>query len=311
LAERESEMGYACPVCDGRVEMKYGAEPDLVFRATRDLSDWYRCERCGSLSIQPCVPQAVLAKYYRSNYSPHLGRPEDLTNMTVRDGPTFVLSEMRHRLRTDSPRVLDLGCGNGWFMFNVKKLYPRATVEGVDYRIEYAERNLHGLQGVHLTAGGLEAFRARERFDVIASFQVLEHLQRPEGYVEVVKRCAKEGCLVFTDVPRCDSALALRFGNRWVNMDTPRHRVLYTRGALRALFEPLGALEMFDYGYVEDVISSVFLSVGLRPEFLMGVGRGRILRRIAARLVGAMKLVPLDDRTVVTTTYTYGGFGRE
>jgi hypothetical protein len=57
-----------------------------------------------------------------------------------------------------------------------------------------------------------------------------------------------------------------------------------------------------DYGYAEDVLSSVFLVLGLPAEALMGDGPSRDLRRVLAKGIEVSRLLPLNDRTIAVVT---------
>jgi SAM-dependent methyltransferase len=214
----------------------------------------------------------------------------------------IALNLAKNRIPVEDPCVLDVGCGNGWFLYNVKAHFPKATLVGLDLDVSAAVRNLAPVGGAILHECEVSRFKTDLRFDLITSFQVLEHVQNPGDYVDLVRRHAAASCLVLTDVPRLGSTLSRLCGRNWVNLDTPRHRVMYTRKALRRLLGDLGPVSFHDYGYAEDVLSSVFLVLGLPAEALMGDGPSRDLRRVLAKGIEVSRLLPLNDRTIAVVT---------
>ena len=99
--------------------------------------------------------------------------------------------------------VLDIACGSGYGSFELSKSNP-IQVTGVDISlksIEYAKskynnRNLEYLQG---DATNLPF--SDNTFDVIVSFETIEHLQDYELFVQEISRCSKDNALLVISTP--------------------------------------------------------------------------------------------------------------
>jgi glycosyltransferase involved in cell wall biosynthesis/SAM-dependent methyltransferase len=103
----------------------------------------------------------------------------------------------------EGKRVLDAACGTGYGSY-ILKILGAAEVIGVDSdpaAIELARRSYESagldFQVADVTARGL----AFPRFDVIASFETLEHLRDPERFLENVKEWLAPGGLLLISCP--------------------------------------------------------------------------------------------------------------
>jgi len=118
--------------------------------------------------------------------------------------PLFAVDLARHhaaygfaRSRIGSGRVLDLGCGTGYGTAALTG--AGASVLGID-RIAPDAVNLSGgalfaradLRGIPLAAGS---------FDLVTSFQVIEHLEDPTPYLETIARLLRPEGLAIVSTP--------------------------------------------------------------------------------------------------------------
>lgn len=98
-------------------------------------------------------------------------------------------------------RVLDIACGPGYGA-RLLKLAGAREVAGIDRdarTIEFARRR-YGAPGVEFRcADGAEAAAGEPPFDLIVSFETLEHVEDPEAFLEGLKaRLAPDGLLILS-----------------------------------------------------------------------------------------------------------------
>jgi SAM-dependent methyltransferase len=113
---------------------------------------------------------------------------------------TKVVDEaMRRGIVFDRRRVLDIGCGAGYLLKEVKRRAPSAHVTGT----EYVAAALEAIAGVMPEAERQALDITRERlpstFDVVFCTEVLEHLLRPhDALAHIVAMVAPGGVAVLT-----------------------------------------------------------------------------------------------------------------
>jgi SAM-dependent methyltransferase len=140
------------------------------------------------------------------------------------------------------PRVLDLGAGNGYFVYLARKEFGLCAhgVEISANEIRYAK----AMFGVELCNIPLERFQSR--FDLVTCFNVLEHVRDPLSLLGKMRERVCAGGLLFltTPSPACIHRRVLG-ARRWNMIDPPHHINIFSREACarlleRAGFRPLG-----------------------------------------------------------------------
>jgi len=91
--------------------------------------------------------------------------------------------------------ILDLGCGTSTNFVNLLKLYPRTKYVGIEPSKEYCLRARHHLSGLNATIINSYAYhlydKLQEKFDIVVSFSVLEHVYRRLDYLRSAKECLR------------------------------------------------------------------------------------------------------------------------
>jgi SAM-dependent methyltransferase len=154
-------------------------------------------------------------------------------------------------------RVLELGAGRGAFAAKVR---PRSYV-GLELSAAAASQARQ--RGIEVYKHSVEE-HAKEHagnYDVVCSFQVLEHIPDPRNFIESSLKCLKSGGKLIFSVPREDGFLG-RQSNNALNMP-PHHSTRWSDTALRAI-AGLFHLQIVAFGY--DMLSDLHVrsySVGL------------------------------------------------
>jgi SAM-dependent methyltransferase len=97
-------------------------------------------------------------------------------------------------------RILDVGCGAGVMTAH---LHRYGDVTGIDFSTSAIEAARGLAPGIRFMSGTLEALPSDERFDVIAMFDVLEHIPRGDrpGFLRDVRSRLADRGLVFVSTP--------------------------------------------------------------------------------------------------------------
>ncbi len=130
--------------------------------------------------------------------------------------------------------VLDIGCSTGGFLYQLNQQFP-ADYEllGTDVAgpaLDYAES-----RGVPiLRSSFLDHDFAGKRFDAVAFWAVLEHLNQPRRFLAKAATVLKPGAHCFVLVPNMKS-LAVRLLGRRYRYITPEHVNYFTAETLRRM----------------------------------------------------------------------------
>jgi len=93
-------------------------------------------------------------------------------------------------------KILDLGCGTANNFINLLKLYPQVYYVGVEPSKQSYLRAQQNLKGLNATIINSYAYKVhekiKEKFDIVVSFSVLEHVYRRMDYLLSAKECLKD-----------------------------------------------------------------------------------------------------------------------
>lgn len=124
-----------------------------------------------------------------------------------------------------SDTVLEIGCGKGAFAQKIKSL---------DYTgLEFSKQAVQFASELRLNIlnESIEdhAIKNSESYDVVCSFQVLEHVARPSSFIKSSIKCLKPGGLLIYSIPSADSFIT--FFNDILNLP-PHHLTWYSDESL-------------------------------------------------------------------------------
>ncbi len=262
-----------CFLCNTPGEVLYSAMRDRSFGAPGEWSE-RRCPKpdCGLVWLDPQPTPEDIGKAYQTYYTHN--QPAPGTSL-LRDavygvwrsylrvrlgyqtgvgpawraifsplallhpgGPDELDSAAMYLPAPTSPaRVLDVGCGSGVLLARMKSL-------GWE------------VQGVEVDPGGVTAARARgvavhqgqltdakfpdHHFDAVHSAHVIEHVHDPVALLRECFRILKPGGKLVILTPNTASFGHKHFGSAWLNLDPPRHLILFNQQTLRSAAEQQG-----------------------------------------------------------------------
>lgn len=165
-------------------------------------------------------------------------------------------------------RVLDVGCGSGVLLARMKSL--GWDVDGVEVdpqAVEAARR-----RGVPVRLGSLQDQRfPSNSFEAVHSAHVIEHVHDPAALLRECFRVLKPGGTLVILTPNLGSWGHRKFGSAWLNLDPPRHLVLFSAIPLRRLAEKLG----FRVLRLDTTIRSAWV-YGALSHCIRGTGRAEM-----------------------------------
>ncbi|MEY2340568.1 class I SAM-dependent methyltransferase [Acidithiobacillus sp. IBUN Pt1247-S3] len=298
----EDELEYLdqCPVC-GRNESKllYEGVTDRVFFSAPGKWTLYQCKGCGSAYLNPRPTPASIGLAYQSYFTHE--ESEDLVphgglrrlKRSLRNGylnscykaslepsnklGAWLIPMLPQRRRIDesvrhlpshneSKRVLNIGCGNGHFLKTAIQLGWEAWGIDLDEKaVEVARRT-----GANVSVGGFpDTGLPSESFDYITLNHVIEHVHSPLDALKEVYRLLKPGGKIWIATPNINSIGHCIFGRHWLNLDPPRHLVIFNINSLHDI------LRLAGFGAIHSIYSvtpsrgvyeaSFRINIGLDP----------------------------------------------
>ena len=271
----ELETVSACPVCGSteRTVLFDGLKDNVFFVA---LGKWilHSCTQCNSAYLDPRPSRASIGKAYGSYYTHAVGtgRENDKklaffkrlrrmmsngylnhrfgTNRFPASGlgqwVAKLLPSQREILDTEfrylpkptqGQRLLDIGCGNGFFLASAKEAGWQVSGVEPDPVAAAVARD----RGVHVMVGTVDLLADESNcFDVITLSHVIEHVHEPQKLLESVHRLLKPGGVIYVETPNIESHGAALFKKEWRGLESPRHLVLFNLVSLSELLFTTG-----------------------------------------------------------------------
>jgi SAM-dependent methyltransferase len=263
-----------CPACgDARRATLHEGLTDRTFRSAPGRWRLVRCGGCASAYLDPRPTRATVALAYRTYYT-HAEEPEStapaglparlrialangelnrrwgysaepaaragfLVGRLAPGRAALVGRSIRHLPARPGGALLDVGCGAGGFIAQMRRLGWRA--EGLEP--DPAAAAVARAAGLTVTVSALEDLAPdafAHRFDAVTLNHVIEHLHAPEDALRRVRPLLAPGGLLWVATPNLRALGHRRYGRDWVALDPPRHMVLFHRPSLEALLRRCG-----------------------------------------------------------------------
>ncbi len=184
-----------------------------------------KCPSCGLVYVTPQIPMEEMrarlrgSQYWNEEYLPSYA----VVDLATRYAEPL---EMMKPYFTGSHRLLDVGCGAGFFMAEARK--HGWEVEGVEIlpsAVEYARKEFN--LKVHI--GEIAELPLPDgHYDVITMWETIEHLQNPMAILEQVNRLLRPGGLLALSTPNFSSLVRLLIRYRWPSIGPGDHIIYFT-----------------------------------------------------------------------------------
>lgn len=136
-------------------------------------------------------------------------------------------------------RILDYGCGLGWFLDALGDEWERLGAETSARALEFCSKHyrfrVRTMQLFH-DGNGID----EGDFDVILCHHVIEHLDDPELLAQAAHCATKRGGHLIISTPDFESPCAKRFGANYRLLHDPTHISLFSQDGLLRLLRDTG-----------------------------------------------------------------------
>ena len=182
-----------------------------------------KCKNCGFVFNEKIPSLELLTEHY-SQYS--YGSKGYLSPITIKSY-NILLDEFEKYRKVG--RILDVGCGRGWFLVEARKRGWEV------YGTEYSEKavELCKSAGIKMFQGELDVnnFDGIE-FDVITSFEVIEHINNPNEDLQKIHSLLRKEGLFYCTTPNFNSLMRYYLKEDYNVIGYPEHLSYYTKKTL-------------------------------------------------------------------------------
>ena len=224
-----------CPICgrDPAQTLRYDFAP---YRAVS-------CSRCGLVFLSPRLTESAILKLYSDQeyyVSEVAGQGYDEYLEVQHNWIRTFTRRLNQIAKYQKPgRVLDIGCGPGFFLEAAQtKGYDAFGLDPSDYIVKVAGEKF----GERIQKGVIEsADYPAEHFDLVVAFDTFEHVYHPLEWLTAARRVlrspdpasGKPGGLLAITTPDPTSLLAKISGKKWVSFKLPEHVFYWSPETIR------------------------------------------------------------------------------
>jgi len=183
--------------------------------------DLVKCSNCNLVFIEK-IPLKKELEYYYNNY----GSNQILSPFTVKSY-NYLLNEFEHYRSFN--KILDVGTGMGYFLDEAKK--RNWNVYGTE--LSESKKQLCINKGIDVL--DLDLQNNNIQFDIITSFEVIEHLNTPVDEMKKISRNLRKGGLFYCTTPNFNSLSRYFLKSRFNIISYPEHLCYFTPGSLNYL----------------------------------------------------------------------------
>jgi SAM-dependent methyltransferase len=227
-----------CNLCGSDACISLFKAKDLRFYTGQEFT-LVKCTKCELVYLDPIPAEEEISTYYPPAYFGEKESLADRQSLRSSDYETDKLSQMhRSGILSQKGRILDIGCGNGAFLANMKQRnWEVYGIETAKIAADYAQEEI-GTSVINKKIQ--DAGFASQYFDVITLWHVLEHLPDPSAALAEVHRILKPQGQLLISLPNFQSLQAQLMKSDWYHLDVPRHIYHFTPKTISELLAKTG-----------------------------------------------------------------------
>jgi SAM-dependent methyltransferase len=190
--------------------------------------------------------------------------------MALRRSMKRHLDQMARYLSSQPGAVLEIGCAYGFFLDEAQRRFERVVgIDVAESAVDHARTHfkVNALGGAFLDVPFEE-----QSFDVICLWDTIEHLDRPDLFLQKARRLLQPDGRLFLTTGDISSLNARVRGSKWRQIHPPSHLHYFSRDSITKLLERVGfrvmGIETAAYYHtLHNILASIQLRGGLTGRF--------------------------------------------
>ncbi len=226
-----------CPACGHNDWISKGQIKD--YSVSGEWFELRECTFCGLKATWPQPQPNEIGRYYASrDYISHSDTRTGLINQLYHRARNYMMRRKLNWVNEASGRtsglLLDVGAGTGHFArYMMDHGWSVLALEPDDTARRVASQKL----GIDILPLESLADQARQSYDVITLWHVLEHVHDLTGYIDHFHKLLKQDGVLMIAVPNHTSVDAKAYGDKWAAYDVPRHLWHFSPKSMQLLLE--------------------------------------------------------------------------
>ncbi len=133
-------------------------------------------------------------------------------------------------------QILDIGCGVGFFLEVAKERGWKVFGSEYDAKLVAICQG----KGIEMHQGSIETFKTDQKFDIVTSFEVIEHINSPQKEMRKINELIASGGHFYCTTPNFNSILRYYLKGTYNVISYPEHLSYFTPKTLHFLLKKSG-----------------------------------------------------------------------
>lgn len=207
-----------CPICNNAAEPAFSGRTWSIGHGGRAFG-YQKCPACELIFCDPMPTEAELTEYYATSFDYGWYERRRLQKRVQGYHRWRYMRWLIERHAGAPGRLLDIGCGYGWFLDAARRSGWRvAGIELSPESVDFATRRL----SLDVALGAIETMPPPEQqFDAITLWHSLEHMRDPRKTLAWIGAALRPNGAVLIAVPNVASRGLRRRGPSWIWLQQP------------------------------------------------------------------------------------------
>ncbi|MBI2613550.1 MAG: methyltransferase domain-containing protein [Candidatus Levybacteria bacterium] len=206
--------------------------------------------------------------------------------------------------------VLDLGCSDGYGSFLIAKISKETVALDIDKKTIEDARKKYSMANLKFVLGNALSLKWKNKFDIVVSFQVIEHIEDVNLYLHQIKKVLKKGGIFILSTP--NRLLRLRNGEKpWNKFHIHEFEKEELTSFLKKHFSKIEAMGLHSSEDIYEAERKRLYIRRLIAKFDLFDFYSHLPREFTDRIVGLIKKLTLRKKDKKTTNQNDFWFSKD